>query len=52
MLRDDPASVVVIPAHSDESGSRRATKVKASVPASGKLFGVEYSRIAKAAMQC
>jgi hypothetical protein len=50
-LKDEFCEVVTIAAQSEESGRRRATIVRAKVPASGKRLTVRYSRIAKIAAQ-
>lgn len=50
-LNSDEGRVVTIDAQSEESGSVIATRVKANVPARGKVSGVANSRIAKAATQ-
>ena len=51
-LKEELASVVIIDAQRDERGRRRATIVKARVPASGKSSGEAYSRTAKPAIHC
>jgi len=43
--------LVIMAAHSEESGRRSATIVKAMVPASGKSWTVTCSRMAKIAWQ-
>jgi hypothetical protein len=50
-LKEEFCELVIMAAHSEESGRRSATIVKAKVPASGKSWTVTCSRMAKIAWQ-
>ena len=50
-LKEELCAVVIMEAHSEESGRRSATIVIARVPASGKESIVMYSRMAKIAFK-
>ena len=49
-LKFDVGSVVTMEAQREERGRRSATNVKQRLPASGKLVGAMYSRMANMAL--